>query len=122
MKSLRNKKILVTGAAGFIGTNLIMKLSELGAVVTGTLHNNLPQHEFRNVKLIKCDLTRVEDCLEVTNEIDDVSVTFTPCCDTEISPLIIVANTVTLVCSSTVPSVPAGVVTVMIGSCPTCNQ
>ena len=57
-----------------------------------------------------------------TNEIDDVSVTFTPCCDTEISPLIIAANTVTLVCSSTVPSVPSGVVTLMIGSCPTCNQ
>ena len=57
-----------------------------------------------------------------TNETDDVSVTFTPCCDTEISPLIIVANTVTLVCSSTVPSVPSGVVTVMIGSCPTCEQ
>jgi len=72
LKSLRNKRILVTGAAGFIGTNLILKLSELGAVVTGTLHNNLPQHELRNVKLIKCDLTRVEDCLEVTKEIDYV--------------------------------------------------
>jgi hypothetical protein len=57
-----------------------------------------------------------------TNETDDVSVTFTPCCDTEISPLIIAASTVTLVCSSTVPSVPSGVVSIMIGNCPTCEQ
>jgi hypothetical protein len=54
-----------------------------------------------------------------TNE-KDVSVTFTPCCDTEISPLIIAANSVTLVCSSTVPSVPANVVSGNIGTCPSC--
>jgi hypothetical protein len=54
-----------------------------------------------------------------TNE-KDVSITFTPCCDTEISPLIIAPNSVTLVCSSTVPSVPANVVSLNIGTCPTC--
>jgi hypothetical protein len=56
-----------------------------------------------------------------TNE-KDVSITFTPCCDTEISPLIIAPNSVTLVCSSTVPSVPPNVVSLNIGNCPTCEQ
>jgi hypothetical protein len=55
-----------------------------------------------------------------TNETKDVSITFTPCCETEISPLIIGPNSVTLVCSSTVPSVPANVVSLNVGTCPTC--
>jgi hypothetical protein len=50
----------------------------------------------------------------------DATITFTPCCETEISPLIISPNSVTLVCSSTVPSVPANVVVGNIGNCPTC--
>jgi hypothetical protein len=56
-----------------------------------------------------------------TDELD-ATITFTPCCDTEISPLIISPNSVTLICSSTVPLVPPNVVSLNIGNCPTCNQ
>ena len=52
----------------------------------------------------------------------DATITFTPCCDTEISPLIVSPVSVTLVCSSTVPLAPPNVVVVNIGNCPTCNQ
>jgi len=69
---LKNKKVLVAGAAGFIGTNLIRKLSDLGADITATIHLNSPQHKFENVKYIKCDLTKQEDCMKVTKEIDYV--------------------------------------------------
>lgn len=50
----------------------------------------------------------------------EVSVTFTPCCVTEISPLIIAAGGATSVCSSTIPSLPAGVTYTVLGNCPTC--
>jgi hypothetical protein len=52
----------------------------------------------------------------------DATITFTPCCDTEISPLIISPSSVTLICSSTVPLVPPNVVSLNIGNCPTCEQ
>lgn len=54
------------------------------------------------------------------NTTKDVSITFTPCCETEISPLIISAGGATSVCSSTVPSLPVGVTYTSIGNCPTC--
>jgi hypothetical protein len=56
------------------------------------------------------------------NETKDVSITFTPCCDTEISPLIIPSIGATSICSSTTPSVPVNVVVTLIGTCPTCSQ
>jgi hypothetical protein len=52
----------------------------------------------------------------------DATITFTPCCDTEISPLIVSPVSVTLICSSTVPVVPPNVVSLNIGNCPTCEQ
>ena len=55
------------------------------------------------------------------NETKDVSITFTPCCDTEISPLIIPSIGATSICSSTTPSVPVNVVVTLIGTCPTCS-
>ena len=50
----------------------------------------------------------------------EVSITFTPCCVTEISPLIIAAGGATSVCSSTIPSLPVGVTYTVLGNCPTC--
>jgi hypothetical protein len=55
-----------------------------------------------------------------TNSTKEVSITFTPCCITEISPLIIGPGGATSVCSSTVPSVPVGVTATSLGNCPTC--
>ena len=55
-----------------------------------------------------------------TNTSKEVSITFTPCCITEISPLIIGPSGVVTICSSTVPSLPAGVTSILLGPCPTC--
>lgn len=39
----KNKKVLVTGGAGFVGTNLILKLLDKGALVRATIHKKPPQ-------------------------------------------------------------------------------
>lgn len=68
----RDKNILIAGASGFIGTHLTKKLSELGANVIGSYLNRRPVQEISNVKFIKADFTKYEDCLNATKNIDYV--------------------------------------------------
>ena len=62
MNEYRNKKVLVTGGLGFIGSNLAVKLVELGADVT-IIDALWPEHggnEF-NIEPVKQDV-RVNIC------------------------------------------------------------
>ncbi len=70
----KDKNVLVTGAAGFIGTNLVKRLLEEGANVRGVLHRKSPQVDFDSDKIdyIWADLTRREFCEEVVKDIDYV--------------------------------------------------
>ena len=65
----KNKKILIAGAAGFLGTNVAKKLLALGANVLGTIHKSPLQI---SLKSIQVDLTRPEDCARVCKGIDTV--------------------------------------------------
>jgi len=62
-----NKKILITGGAGAIGTNLSRKLAELGAkvIILDNLSSgyewNIPKHE--NIKFVKGDILD-DECLK----------------------------------------------------------
>jgi len=73
LDSLVDKKILVTGSAGFIGNNLIKKLIDIGnKKITGTLHKSKLKIEHDSVKYIECDLLNPEHCDLVTKDIDIV--------------------------------------------------
>ena len=76
---LKNKKILVTGGAGFIGSNLCEKLLHLGNKVvclenfaTGKRENIKEFLNDPNFTLIEGDIRKLEDCLKATKGVDYV--------------------------------------------------
>ena len=68
----KSKAVLVTGGAGFVGTNLIKRLLILGANVYSTLHNKTSKIKNENIKYINCDLRMPEDCKKVCDNMDYV--------------------------------------------------
>ena len=76
---LNNKKILVTGGAGFIGTNLCEALLEKGNKVvcldnfaTGKRENIEKLLKNTDFTLIEGDIRKIEDCLKATKDVDYV--------------------------------------------------
>lgn len=65
----KNKKVIVTGAAGFIGSNIINELISQGADVTGQVSlkkNNKLLRLQKKIQIVRCDLTDYKSCLKIT--------------------------------------------------------
>jgi GDP-L-fucose synthase len=71
MFEIYDKKILVTGATGFIGHNLVQKLLSLGCQVRGTYFTETARRH-QGCEYIQCDLTHEDDCKKSTENIDVV--------------------------------------------------
>lgn len=79
LERLRSSKILVTGAAGFIGSNLCEALLEIGSTVVG-LDNFATGHkknlstllEHSSFDFIEGDIRNIEDCHKACKDVDYV--------------------------------------------------
>ena len=68
----QGRKVLVTGAGGFLGTNIAKRLVQEGSQVRGTLHKRHPQFEHRNLEYMNADLKNMDDCQRVVEGMDYV--------------------------------------------------
>lgn len=62
MSFWENQKVLVTGATGFVGTNLLRALLNTGARIRATAHTRPRQVADSRIEYLSCDLTNAEDC------------------------------------------------------------
>ena len=64
------KKVLICGATGFVGKNLVYSLSNRFKIYA--VYNKKPKFYLKNVKWIKADLRKLNNCLKVTKNCDIV--------------------------------------------------
>lgn len=64
----QNQPVLVTGASGLVGSNLIKRLLSEGAAIRATFHKKPPVVVDDRIEYVQADLTKGEDCRRVVED------------------------------------------------------
>jgi GDP-L-fucose synthase len=67
-----NKKLLVTGGTGFVGTHFVEELLKRSARIRIPVHHRPVKFSHQEIETIPADLTSLEDCLKACEGIDYV--------------------------------------------------
>ena len=70
MSYFDNKTVLVTGGTGFVGTNFVKELSKFNVKIVVPIHKRELSFESEKIQTIKADLTNIDDCLKVCQNVD----------------------------------------------------
>jgi GDP-L-fucose synthase len=68
----RDKRVLVTGGTGFVGTHFVRALLDRNAKVRIPVHNRQPHFQHEAVEPVPCDITSLDDCLRICEKVDYV--------------------------------------------------
>ena len=69
----KDKKVVVTGGSGFVGTNFLLELLERGADVTTHTHVRPMEIQDERIKIVKdIDLFKLDDCMKLLDGADYV--------------------------------------------------
>lgn len=72
MSSVKGKRVLVAGATGLIGSNLVTRLTAAGAIVRATHFSRTPINPAPSVEYLRADLRLAEECRRVVRDIEIV--------------------------------------------------